>query len=137
MMPKQECIKIYANNTFSWKKFSIEGLNIKDGKDTVGFTPMCVLVENKPKRVFWRGAKTLILFVEDALEALHFSKADDKMQLAWGKGEAREYIFKLEALASVAVKPLKTWQFLVIIFLLMVAIVVGVMNLQKLVGLGL
>ena len=136
-MPKQECIKIYANNTFDWKKFGIQGLNIKDGKDTVGFTSICRLIENKPKRVFWRGAKTLILFVDDADQALHFSEPTDEMQLAWGKREAREYIFKLEALASVAVKPFKTWQFFVIILLLLGILVVGIANLQKLGALGL
>lgn len=136
MMPKQRCIKIYANNTYDDKKFKIEGLNIKDGKDGVQFSPLCVLKENKPKGRFWRGTKTLIVFVEDALEALHFNKGDDTMQLAWGKSEAREYMFKLEALASVSVKPIKTWQFGVIILMLLFALVLGIVNLWKLGALG-
>ena len=137
MMGKTRAIKLYLNKTYDDKKFTTKAGIIKDGKDAVGYTPLCVFSENKPRKVFWRGARQLILFVEDALQALSFTEATDKLQLAWGKEEAREYVFKLEALASVAVKPLKTWQFLVIMLMLGIAIVIGVMNLQKLGALGL
>ena len=136
-MGKTKCIKLYLNKTYDHKKFKTKAGVIKDGKDAVGYTPLCVFSENKPRKVFWRGASQLILFVEDALHALSFSEATEELQMAWGKSEAREYVRKLVALASVEVKPLKTWQFVVIIFLLMALLVVGVMNLQKLAGLGL
>lgn len=132
MMGKTRAIKLYLNKTYDDKKFTTKAGVIKDGNDAVGYTPLCVFSENKPRKVFWRGARQLILFVEDAMNALHFTEATDELQTAWGKEEAREYVFKLEALASVAVKPLKMWQFAIIILLLMVAIVVGVINILPL-----
>ena len=136
-MGKTRAIKLYLNKTYDDKKFTTKAGVIKDGKDAVGYTPLCVFSEKKPRKVFWRGARQLILFVEDAMNALHFTEATDELQMAWGKEEAREYVFKLEALASVAVKPLKTWQFFVIILLLLGILVVGIANLQKLGALGL
>lgn len=131
-MTKQRCIKLYLNNTFDDKNFKIKGLNIIDGKDTVGFLPICKFLENKPRGRFWRGRKTLILFVDDALQALKFGEPTDEMQLAWGKSEAREFVFKLNALAEVALKPIKTWQFAVIMIFLMILTIIGIANLQRL-----
>ena len=136
-MGKTRAIKLYLNKTYDDKKFKTKAGVIKDGKDAVGYTPLCVFSENKPRKVFWRGARQLILFVEDALHALSFTEATEELQMAWGKSEAREFLYKLEALAVVSVKPIKTWQFFAIMLMLGIAIVIGVMNLQKLAGLGL
>jgi len=136
-MAKTKCLKVYLNNTYDEKAFSFKESVIKDGKNKVKFTPLCVLRENKPRKIFWRSARSLILFVEGAMSALHFTEASDKMQTHWGKDESRLFVKKMVALASVEVKPLKTWQFLVIMLMLAMAIIIGVMNLQKLGGLGL
>lgn len=136
-MAKQKALKIHLNNTFDEKGFKVKEGVIFDGNDRVGYNPLCVLTENKPKRVFWRGAKTLILFVEGALNALRFMEATDKLQTYWSKDEASAFVEKMVALAGVEVKPLKTWQFLVIMLLLGIAIVIGALNLQKLGAIGL
>lgn len=136
-MGKTKCIKVYLNNTFDYKNFGFKESEIKDGKNKVKFTPLCVLKENKPRRIFWRSARHLILFVEGAMSALHFTKATEEMQTHWGKDESRLFVKKMVALASVQVQPLKTWQFWAIMLLLGISIVVGVLNLQKFAGLGL
>ena len=135
-MGKTKCIKVYLNNTYDDKAFKFKESIIKDGKNAVNFTPLCVLRENKPRKIFWRSARSLILFVEGAMSALHFTEASEDMQTHWGKDESRLFVKKLVALASVEVKPLKTWQFLVIMMMLAMAIIIGVMNLQKLMGFG-
>jgi len=135
-MAKTKCIKVYVNNTYDEKNFGFMESVIKDGKNKVNFTPLCVLRENKPRKIFWRSARSLILFVEGAMTALHFTEATEGMQTHWGKNESRLFVKKLVALASVEVKPLKTWQFLVIMMMLAIAIIIGVMNLQKLAGFG-
>lgn len=137
MMAKQQCIKIHLNNTYDGKLFKTKEGVIKDGKARIGFTPLCVLKENKPRRAFYRSARQLILFVEGASNALHFTESTDEMQTHWTKEESRAFVRKLVALASVEVKPLKTWQFALIIILLFILIVVGVANLQKLASIGL
>jgi len=105
--------------------FKIDANKIKDGKNEVNFLPMCVFDERKPRKIFWRGARRIILFVDGCLEAMRFDQEKgvlQLLQLAWTKEEAREYLFKLEALAQTDVKPIKTWQFFMIILLQIVMI---------------
>jgi len=125
-MAKHRCIKLKRDLSYDEKYFTVEAGNIKEtNKSDVKFLPVCVFKENKPRRVFWRGAKRLIFFVEDALHAIRFDTKEAKLgllQLAWGKKEAREYLFKLEALAQAEGKPLTMWQFAFLIILNIVGI---------------
>lgn len=129
-MPKQRCIKLYPNATFDDKKFGIDGTQIKDGKKRVGFTPACVLKENKPRWAFWRGQKSMILFVDGLTNALHFTEPTDKMQTHWTKEEANAYVKKQVALASIEQRMIKTWHFVVILlFLIVITILLARMSL--------
>ena len=82
------------------------------------FEPLCVFSENKPRRAFWRGAKSLVLYVDGQLRAVRFGAVTDELQTAWTKKESAEFVNKQIAKALQEVKPIKMWQFAVIMALL-------------------
>lgn len=139
-MAKTRAVRLNKNMTYDDKKFKKDaGGNIIDGNknNKVKYTPLCVFHENKPRRAFFRGAKTLIVFVEDAVHALTWDKLTKNLQLAWGKDEAREFVFKMEALAQVEAKPMTMWQFAVLILINIIGLVAVIYLNMRLGGLGL
>ena len=84
-----------------------------------------LLLKKKPRK--------LLLFVDGCLKALTFNDDTTGLQIAWTQDEAKEYVRKQIALEQEKYKPLKTWQFIVIIaflvfiliFLLRIASTIG------------
>ncbi len=133
-MPKQRAIELYLDNTFEEKGFPFDSGKLKVGKkDDVQFEPICVFTERKPRRCFWRGARKLLFFVDGTVQAIRFSKTLEEFQTFWTKKESKEFVDKAIATAVNEVKPMKTWQFFVIIGLL-IAIFAVLMRLATLWG---
>ena len=110
------------NNTFDEKSLSIEANKLKEGKGTVAFEPICIFTENKPRRAFYRGARRFVFYVDGAVKALRFRETTDELQTAWTKKEAQEFVDAEIAKAHQKLKQIKTWQFIVIMALLVVIV---------------
>lgn len=104
------------NNTFDEKGFDLV-------KEKVGYEPICVFTENKPRRAFYRGARKLVFFVDGTLQAIRFAKNTVEVQAYWTKKEAEEFVKKEIAKAHMELKPLKMWQFIVIMAFLVLNLV--------------
>jgi len=117
---KQKAIKLNLNRTFEEKKFGCDRNIVKDGKNTVAWTPACVFSEKKTKALgfiprFWRGARHLILFVDGAVNALKFGEVTEDMNPFWTQKEERELV-KREMKKSLAThKPMSWMQFIIIL----------------------
>jgi len=119
-MGKQHCIRINKNGTKTEKDFKTEDNQIIDGKNKVTFTPNCVFPpapERFSKFKFWKWFKTkrsVMIFIEGALHALRFVVGDDSLQTHWNKKEAQNFVHKMVVLESMSVKPLKLYQFIIL-----------------------
>lgn len=121
-MPKQTCIRINKNGTQTLKNFKTEDNVIFDGKARVKFTPLCVFPpaqERFSKFKFWKwfkSKKSFIIFIEGALHALEFKEGDPNLlQTHWNKKEAAAFVHKMVVLESMAIKPLKLYQFIILL----------------------
>jgi hypothetical protein len=124
-MPKQRTIRLYLDNTFEEKSVKFDGNKLKPEKnDEVTFEPICVFSERKPRFRFWRGTRRLAFFVDGCVKALRFGTTTEEFQTYWTKKEARELVHKEIAKALTEYKPIKTWQFVVIIGFLLVQLLV-------------
>lgn len=142
-MAKQHCMRINKNGTQTIKDFKIEDNQIIDGKDKIKFTPLCVFPpaqERFSKFKFWKWFKTkgsFIIFIEGALEALSFVKGDKTLlQTHWNKKEAQNFVHKMVVLESMSIKPLKLYQFVILLIVNVIG-VAGIFYLIRLLsGLG-
>lgn len=126
-MVKQLCVRFNKNGTITRKEFTVENNQIHDGRTRVKFTPLCVFPPAKEsgkagffgKFKFWKwfkSRKSVIFFIEGAIEALSFVKGDvSLLQTHWTKKEAQAYVHKMIVLESMSVKPLKLYQFIILL----------------------
>jgi len=120
---KQNTIKLFLDNTFEEKGLPVDRNKIKDGKG-VEFEPICVFHERKPRRVFWRSPRHLILFVDGALKALRFKKGDTTMMPFWTKKEAGEFVNMEIAKSLTQLKPMTWGQFIVLLIPLAISLII-------------
>lgn len=137
-MVKQHCIKINKNGTKTEKDFTIKDNQIIDGKSKIKFSPLCVFPpaqEHFSKFKFWKwfkSKKSVMIFIEGALEALSFVKGDTNLlQTHWNKKEAAAFVHKMVVLESMSIKPLKLYQFII----LLIVNVIGVAGILYLITL--
>ena len=134
MGKKQRAIKINLNRTFDEKNFKTDVGKIYEEKGLeVGYEPACVLSENKPKWVFWRSARHIILFVEGAVKALKFKEAGKDLQPFWTKKESRLFVRKEITKALQEFKPMK-WSQFILIFIPVVFILILLIRIAMTVG---
>jgi len=131
-------MRINKNGTQTVKDFKTEDNVIFDGKSRVKFTPLCVFPPAKErfsKFKFWKWFKTkksFIIFIEGALHALSFKQGDTNLlQTHWNKKEAANFVHKMVVLESMAIKPLKLYQFII----LLIVNVIGVSGIFYLISL--
>lgn len=91
--------------------------------------------ERKPRRAFYRGARRLCLFVDGHVKALHFGAVTDELQTAWSKKESQEFVDTEIAKAHAKLKPLKMWQF-ALIMVLLIAILLMQLNAGGVIRIG-
>jgi len=142
-MVKQTCVKFNKNGTITRKEFRVEDNQIHDGKVRINFTPLCVFPPAKEsgaggffgKFKFWKwlkSKKSVIYFIEGAINALSFVKGDiSLLQTHWTKKESQAYVHKMIVLESMSVKPLKLYQFII----LLIVNVIGVAGIFYLISL--
>jgi hypothetical protein len=123
-MGKQRAIKLNLNRTFEETTFKCDRNILKVDKSTVGFTPVCVFSEKKPRFRFWRGARNLVFFVDGALHALKFSKVTDEMEPFWTKKDEEKLIEREMKKNLTQQKPMTWSQF--IILLIPVLVILGI-----------
>ncbi len=114
-MGKQRAIRLNLNRTFDEKNFPTGTGKIYDEKEEVNYEPICVFTENKSRWKFWKGARNLIFFVDGALHALKFKEKTDDLNPYWSKKEARLFVYKMIMKALQEFKPIKMWQFIILL----------------------
>ena len=115
-MGKQRSIRLNLNNTYDEKGFDL-------AKEKVDYEPICVFTENKPRRAFYRGTRTLTFFVNGTVKAIRFAKDTTEIQSRWTMKESEEFVEKEIAKAHAELKPIKTWQFVVIMVFLVLNLI--------------
>jgi len=126
MGKKQRGIELHTNNTFTEKNFAVDKNLIKPSKEEeCRFAPKNVFAENRTwaRWKFWRHKRHLVIFGEGLTKALEWKELKEGMNPFWTMGEAKDFVHKLAGKALVEVKPLKTWQFMLILAFLFIVII--------------
>jgi len=118
--------ELHTNNTFTEKNFAVDKNLIKPSKEEeCRFEPNNVFYENRTwnRLFFWKKKRHLVIFGEGLTKALEWKGLEEGMNPFWTMTETKDFVHKLAGKALVEQKPLKTWQFMLILVFLFVAII--------------
>ncbi len=128
-MVKQRGIRFNKNGTITEQDFEIQDNIIIDGENRIKFTPNCVFppaIEKTGgsrvyrKFLFWRWFKKKrsgVFWVDGMLNALNWAEIKEGLQQYWNQKEATIFLQQMVALEALKVKPMKTWQFVILLLM--------------------